>query len=168
MDSLNASNLFRTLVGLNKSINGEYLAMGLVLKNLKENSRWRESVGDGGIETWDDFLKQPEIGISRLEADRMMKAYSVLVEEKGYSIEDLKNIPVASIKRLIEIDIDDNVIEQAKTLTTKDFKEAIAENNNIQERTYTYMVMRRCKETGNMTKVHGITSEEIKGTFNLE
>ncbi len=158
--------LYQGLIQVIQSDTTCYLQKGEVLTMLKEDDAWRRAVGEG-IDTWDDFLKQPEISISRLEAERMMKAWSI-ANSSGRSLVDLEQIPVASIKKLTELEnITDEILNQAITLSVKDFKEAIAENENIQTRTYIYMVMRKCKETGNMTKVHGIESDFIKETFNI-
>ena len=165
---MDAPNLYRELISKGYGMTEAYLSMGGILKSLKENDLWRKSVGEGGLDTWDDFLKQPEIGVSRLEAERMIKAHKMLVETQQRSMHDIIQIPIASIRKIVELEeITDEVIDNAILLSTKDFKESIAEQADIQERTYTYMVMRKCRETGNMTKVHGITNEEVKEKFNI-
>lgn len=140
--------------------------MGRLLCDLKDGNKFKDAVG--GIDNWDDFLKQPEIGLSRLEGDRLMKIYIKLIVEKDVEVSALAGISLQNLKKLTEVDdVTDEIINQAQMLSDKDFKEVLAENKNIETRTYKYMVMRKCNETGNMTKVHGIESETIKQTFNL-
>lgn len=139
-----------------------YLEMGRYLNELRTDNRWREAVGDG-ITSWSGFLRQPEIGLSQHEATKLMKIYNRL------GTYDLSEISLPNLKKLVDLDeITEEVIDQARTLSDKDFKEALAENRNITERTYTYQVMKKCVETGNMTKVHDLSSELIKDTFNLD
>ena len=73
-------------------------------------------------------------------------------------------MPFAKTRGSAEIE---SYLDQAKMLSDKDFREAMVENQNITDRTYTYSVMKRCKETGSMTKVHGLDSDDIKNKFNL-
>jgi hypothetical protein len=164
---MDAPELYESLVLEVQSETHNKINMGGLLYTLKENDEWRKAIGDG-VDTWDDFLKQPEIGISRLEADRLMKVYKKFFVDNAYDKDSLSSISLKNLIRLSEIrDVTDEIIDQARTLTDKDFKEVLAENDDIKERTYTYMVMRKCKETGNMTKVHDITSDEIKDKFNI-
>lgn len=166
-----ATRTYTALVADVIASNDRRIEIGAKLHYLKTDDNWRQAVGEGGIDNWDDFLKQPEIGLSRLEADRLIKIYQTFFTTdkfNHYSQEQIMSIPFKNLVKLTELDeITDDVIEQAMFLTDRDFKEVLAENKNVTARTYTYMVMRKCKETGNMTKVHGITSEEVKDKFNI-
>lgn len=152
---------YETLVSCGTEAKANYIAMGKLLMELRVNNKWKEAIGDG-ITTWSAFLKQPEIGLSVGEADKLMKIYNRLADY------DVNEISLVNLKRLVDVEhITEDIVDQARTLSDKDFKEVLAENENISERTYVYMVMKRCKETGNMTKVHDLSSEVIKDTFNL-
>lgn len=152
---------YQDLVAYGNTAKFSYVEMGRYLNELRTDNKWREAVGDG-ITSWSGFLRQPEIGLSQHEATKLMKIYNRL------GAYDLTEISLPNLKKLVELDdITEEVIEQARTLSDKDFKEVLAENRNITERTYTYQVMKKCNETGNMTKVHDLSSELIKSTFNL-
>lgn len=160
------SEIYQSLVSTNRIFKLNYIEIGRLLCDLKDGNKFKDAVGC--VETWDDFLKQPEIGLSRLESDRLMKIYKKLILDKDVEVSALAGISLQNLKKLTEVEeVTDEIITQAQTLSDKDFKEVLAENKNIETRTYKYMVMRKCIETGNMTKVHGIESEIIKQTFNL-
>ena len=85
------------------------------------------------------------------------------------NISDFQGISYMNLLRLAMLPkVTDELIEQARTLSDRDFREVIVENNTPNYTpTYSYMVMRKCKETGSLTKVHGITSDEVAQAFNL-
>ena len=61
----------------------------------------------------------------------------------------------------------DELLEDARFLAQKDFKDRlydrqIESSNDETERTYTYLIMKRCKETSNLTRVFGIESSQIE------
>ena len=152
---------YQDLIAYGNTAKFSYVGMGKLLMELRVNNKWKEAIGDG-ITTWSAFLKQPEIGLSVGEADKLMKIYNRLSDY------DVNEISLVNLKRLVDVEhLTEDIVDQARTLSDKDFKEVLAENENISERTYVYMVMKRCKETGNMTKVHDLSSEVIKDTFNL-
>jgi len=168
---MNPHELYTSLTNTTLRIRGDSIAMGQILKELKDNDKYKESVGD--IDTWNQFLKQPEIGLSVSEADTLIEIYEEFVQRLGFDKSDLNEISLKNLKKLLpfaktrgsaEIE---SYLDQAKMLSDKDFREAMVENQNITDRTYTYSVMKRCKETGSMTKVHGLDSDDIKNKFNL-
>ena len=160
------------LVQIVQGENFSKLALGMALRDAKRNDNWRQMVGEG-IDKWDDFLKQPELSISRLEAERLIKMadlHDYMIDNLNISGNDIVQIPYSNWKKLVELPRENivvDVVNQAISLTPQDFKEVLVENTGEQSRTYKYMVMRKCLETGNMTKLHGIESDTIKETFNI-
>lgn len=116
--------------------------------------RYGEMVGDG-INTWHDFLAQPEVGISVREANEMIK---LLELETAIGVPltqlNLATARFAASKGIYDYDL----IEDMKVLSIKDFKDrhydTVVKEDNA-PRTYKYMVMKRCVETGNLTRVYG-------------
>lgn len=144
--------------------------MGAVLKYLREGERFKQTIG---IEEWSDYLKQPEIGLSIGEANRMMQIYETFCEKLGYPIERVASVPVKNLHYLLPIakhekDIDkiDDLLCDAEVLSQKDFREKVFEDKIAGEKTYEYFVMERCRETGNMKKVYEIPDEEILKLIN--
>jgi len=142
------------------------LARNLYL--LKEDDNWMEAFGDSeqsGITTWSEYLSQPEVNISRYRADKLIRIY------KHFSdldlIESVIDCPVNALDHIARNNITDSgkiveLVADAENLSPKDFKEKFHDETTDGNRTYTYLVMKRCVETGTMTKVHGIESHTIE------
>jgi len=171
MNHSNTHSKLLDIIGLSKESS---IILGRLLSELKRDDSFKEAIGEG-IDTWRDYLAQPEIGLSVGEANRMVQIYDEFVSRLGFNEAYLAEIPVKNLHYLLPIvkkmDLSDDVdelLESARTLSQKDFKERIYDlKDDSGERTYEYLVMKRCIETGNMTKVHDITSEEIKEKLNV-
>ena len=159
--------LYVSLVAKIDLMNYNLLTLGKVLKELKEDDKYKTAVGD--TDTWQHFVKQPEVGLTVGEANKLIDIYEVYIEQLGYSEEQLSSISFKNLKTLLPIikegvQNQEELIEQARVLSDKDFKDALIETKeNLDEvqRTYKYVVMKICNETKNMAKVHELT-EEIK------
>lgn len=170
---MNPHQLYTTLVAKTSVMNYNFITLGKVLRDLKEGDRFKEAVGD--IDTWQHFVKQPEVGLTVGEANRLIELYTTFVLELGYSEEQLSSISLKNLKVLLPVAKQgvqnlDELLEQARTLSDKDFKDALIETSeSLVEvpRTYKYVVMRVCNETKNMAKVHGIESGSISEVFNI-
>lgn len=146
--------------------NRNVLITGALLKELKET--WKEAIGEG-VETWQQFLKQPEIGLSVHKASSLIRLYDNLIDKTGRELNEFDWISYPNLMRLSQLpEVTDDLINQARTLSDRDFKEAVVENTTPDYTpTYSYMVMKKCNETGVIRKVHGITSEEIIQNLNI-
>lgn len=167
-----AHELHQKLVGLVSVTKRNVVVMGKILSEIKHNDNFRLAVGEG-IDTWDAYIAQPEIGLSRGDADRMIQIYEVFVEQYGYDPDYIGSIPVKNLHYLLPIakhaGVDDSLLEDARVLSQKDFRERIHDiKDSSGTRTYEYLVMQRCIETGNMRRVQGISSDDIKINFSLE
>lgn len=170
---MNPYELYTTLVAHSKIINYSFIELGKVLNDLKKDDNYKKAVGD--TDTWQHFVKQPEINLSVSEANKLIDIYVNFVEELGYSEEQLAETTIKNLKILLPFAKDlpenfDEMFEQAKVLSDKDLKNALVESKEKlgeSKRTYKYLVMKRCLETGNLTKVHDLPSEEIKTKLNI-
>ena len=98
--------------------------------------------------------------------------YQTFILELGYGEDYISDIPIKNLHYLLPIAKNGGDIEElanhAKVLSQKDFRELVHElKTDSPDRTYEYMIMRKCLETGNLNKVHGIDSEQIINKFNL-
>jgi len=101
----------------------------------------------------------------------LIQIYEQFVLRLGLSEEDVANIPVKNLHYLLplvkestEETADDirALVDDAKHLSQKDFKERLYESKHeSQERTYEYLIMKRCHETGILSRVHGVESTAI-------
>lgn len=163
---------YTSLVSKVSVMNYNFITLGRVLRDLKEEERFKQAIGD--IDTWQHFVKQPEVGLTVGEANKLIDLYTTFVLELGYSEEQLSSISLKNLKVLMPVAKQgvqnlEELLEQARTLSDKDFKDALIETKESLEevpRTYKYVVMRVCNETKNMSKVHEIT-DEIKQQLNL-
>lgn len=170
---MNPHELYTSLVAKTEVMNYYFISLGKVLRDLKEGDRFKQAIGD--IDTWQHFVKQPEVGLTVGEANKLIDLYTTFVLELGYSEEQLSSISLKNLKVLMPVAKQgvqnlDELLEQARTLSDKDFKDALVETSeSLVEvpRTYKYVVMRVCNETKNMTKVHGIESSNISEAFNI-
>lgn len=153
-----------------------FVAMGALLHELYNEEKYLDAVGEG-IDTWEDYLKQPEIGLTPKEANRLIQIYETFVLRFEFSEERIANIPIKNLHYLLPVakQLDDSsqeelaeLVEAAGALTQTDFRERIydVKTEETGDRTYVYLVMQRCNETGTLRKIPGIESEEILEVFN--
>jgi hypothetical protein len=137
--------------------NKHYLehSIGCLLYRLKEKNSFKKAVGDMA---WRDFLAQPEIGIPVREAEFLIGYYKLCTEHQ-YVI----HAPEESLKFLVKTNCTSpDIIRDAEQLSVKDFKERYHEKKtNDAPKTYEFVVMRKCKETGSLTMEHTVRSAEI-------
>lgn len=144
-----------------------FVVIGRLLFELQKNESYKEAIG-AGIDTWDDYLAQPEIGLSRGEASRLTQIYETFIVKFGLDESYVSSIPIKNLHYLLPIAKDKNknslseLIEDAKNLSQKDFRERVYEaKTSSQERTYEYLIMKRCVETGGLSRVHEFSSEDV-------
>lgn len=153
----------------------QFIEVGKLLYELKQEDNFREAVGDG-IDTWNAYLAQPEIGLSISEANRLISIYETFVLNYGYSEVEVAEVPIKNLHYLLPLaksgedkEIVDELFQEATHLSQRDFKERVHEHkDDTGVRTYEFVVMKKCIETGTMRKVHAIPSELIKEAFSLD
>ena len=148
-----------------------FLEQGKLLYQLRKNSIYRESTG--GIDSWHEYLAQPEIGMSPTQANKLLHIYELFIKKLNYREEEIIKISVKTLNYLIKRQEEfeklskekqDEIISQAQVLSHKDFKEAYFDQKSEgtkEIRHYEYVLMKKCLETGTMSKVHDISSEII-------
>lgn len=152
--------------------------MGKILRELKKKDTFKNAIGKG-IDTWADYLKQPEIGLAPQEANRLIQIYEEFILRLGYDEETISAVPVKNmhyllplVKKLNSKDETDELVADATLLPQKDFKERIydrkVEADGNVTRTYEYMIMQKTLETNTLKRVPGIESDTIRITFSLE
>lgn len=162
------AELHRKLVEIVRIAKFSFVGMGKLLYQLSVKNLFKKAIGDG-IETWEEYLRQPEIGLSIGEANRLVQIYETFVLRFGYSEEEISEIPVKNLHYLLplakksEPEQMEDLISDAKVLSQSDFRIKVAEHKYpTEERTYEYIIMKKCKEDGTMTKIHGVSSETIE------
>jgi len=136
------------------------LSIGEALGELKDGE-FKKVIG-AGIDTWHQYLSQPEIGLTVQEAKHLIDMY-----ELSKTFPELSTIPARYWKLLKKEGVTEEIINEARTLSYQDLREQLYdhETDNTGKRTYTYMVMRRCNETGNLQKVPLVESQEVVEKF---
>ena len=175
----NPNELHKYLLHVVSISKKSFVVIGKILYHLKQEDKFKQAVGMGA-DTWVDYLKQPEIGLSVGEASRLMQIYEEFILRLGYDEHTISEVPVKNmhyllplVKKMKEKDDADDLVACATILSQKDFKEKIydakAEEMGAEAtRTFEYLVMRKTLETNTMDKVMDISSDLIKRTFNLE
>lgn len=149
------------------------VALGEKLFKLKANNEYKNATG---IESWDDFLKSPEISIDSRESNRAMQTYYQFCVRRQFTLSDLAGVPVKSLHRLLPLAKGDRLadgdlqtlVADAASLSQSAFKERLYDvvSGESGIRTFDFLLMRKCRETGNLQKVHGFSSEKIQEVFN--
>lgn len=165
--SSHARELLDSLVSLQKVRRKIDVERGRILYQLYSNRTYKLVYGDG-IDTWEEFLRTPEIGLTVSEANRAMQLYEYYIIKYSCSEDILQSIPVRTLQHIlpslksgISREKLDTLLENARELTFFDFKERVRDMDYGTDRTYSYMVMRRCNETKNLSRVIEISNEDI-------
>lgn len=145
--------------------------LGKCLYQLKANKDYQKAVGEG-VDTWEDFLKMPEIGLEVREANRAMDIYEQFCVIRGYSTEMVAEAGTKNLHRLLPMikrdELDDKeikgLLKDGANLPQKSFKERLHDVRGG-DRHYEFVLMRRCIETNNMQRVHDIESPTIIAVF---
>jgi len=167
-----AHQLFRALSETLKIGRMTGIVTGQMLWKLKANNAFKKAIG-AGVDTWNDFLKLPEISLEVREANRSMELYETFVVKYGYAVEDLAEAKTKSLHYLlphakagvIQEERIRELVEDAKHLTQNQFKENLFDAKSGRNRTYQFVLMRKCEETGALQKVPTVTNDMIVEAF---
>lgn len=161
--SFTLHNKLIEIIGYSKK---SFIVIGRILSELKEDDNYKTAIGDM---TWVDYLTQPEIGLSKGEAERLIQIYEEFIKRLGFEEDFISQIPIKNIHYLLPIikkkdkEEVEPLIEDALHLSQKDFKDRVYEvKHEEDDRTYTYLIMKKCDQTSNMQRVHDISSEDIE------
>ncbi len=122
-----------------------------------------------GVDTWEDYLEQPEVNISKHRATKLISIYRFFVEEHKFTPLELEDVPTYALDYISQNHIQDkskigDLLDESRVLSKKDFKERFVDLSNPNaevQRTYSYLLMKKCDQTGNMTKVHDVPLSEL-------
>jgi len=133
------------LLELTKAYRLFLIQLGLEFKMVKEYKAY-----EGFADNFIDMVKSPEIGFTPHEANTLIKMHDM------FSLLEPEDLPSHhSMKLMVNKKVDMKLLESAKTLSVTDFKESIKDEEiGTQERTYTYEVIKRTNETGNIARVY--------------
>lgn len=150
-----------------------FVAMGQMLYELHRENTFKKVVGDG-VDTWRQYLAQPEIGLTLGEANRLIQIYEEFVLRLGFSPEVISDVPVKNLHYLLPMIKDETDNEKvgewladATLLSQSDFRQRIGELKS-EKCTYEYMVMKRCQENNRLSKIPQISHEMILEAFKKE
>jgi len=167
--------LLSGVIGLSRK---SFVVMGHLLFELKKDHVFQSAIGKG-IETWEDYLSQPEISLRPAEANRLMQIYERFVLQLEFDEETIATIPVKNMHYLLPIakktddrDEIEALIYDATNLSGQDFKDRLfekkKEDNPELDDDHEYMIMKRRVATNAMYRMNEITSNAIKEAFNLD
>lgn len=169
--SIQGHELHMEVEALVKSQFRSDIRLGEKLYALKKQNLYKKAIGEG-ISTWEDYIRQPEVNLTAYRAAKLIRLYEHFILRIGYKPGDLDGVPTYALdyiasRNLQDVVLIDTLLDDAKVLSVKDFKERYHDEVQQTERTYKYMIMRKCVETGNLDKVHDISSEAIQEAFKL-
>ena len=176
MDSseINPVSAHHLLVGYTNNAKKSFIYIGMMLHFLKKDNNFKSSTG--GVDTWEEYLAQPELSLDSGEANRLIQIYETFCVKMGKSPDEIAEIPIKNLHYLLpkakkEEDTEkiDELLDDAKVLSQHDFKERLHETYSKETDTFTYQffLMKKCVETGKMNKVSNVDSDMIKEAFNL-
>ena len=135
------------------------LELGQEFKRVKETKSY-----EGFADNFIDTVKSPEIGFTTSEANTLMKMYDMFMLLEPEDLPSHNNM-----KLMVNKAVDMELLADAQTLTTTDFKEKIKDDESgTQERTYTYEIIKRCNETGNIKRVYDEEEEDAKKALGIK
>lgn len=159
--------LHEKLVSMIRVTKFSFIQAGKLLCQLEKGNLFKKAIGEG-VDDWEAYLRQPELGLSKGEATRLMQIYQTFVVKYGYTEKEVSEIPIKNLHYLLPLAKKEDsqevrdLIDDAKVLHQTDFRVKVANYKYAdEERTYEYLIMKRCVEDGTMTKIHGIGSEDI-------
>jgi hypothetical protein len=125
----------------------DMILLGEMLHNAKNEAVWKTEIG-AGIDTWYDFLAQPEIGMPVSEANFLIQLYNY-AQKVGYG--EVSRMPTGTVKYLMKHGGD---VLDAQCLTTKDFKRKYYEDNHTKKADVVQYLVMKVLEDGTMERVY--------------
>ena len=126
-----------------------FLLIGKNLKQIRDEKLYRY-LGEGGFDTFKDFLNNPEIGIRPATAYLYIRIYEYYIEQLKLSTEEVVQIPINRLMRLLpalkekENNEAKQIVEEIQNLTSYDFDVVIGEKHLEVDKPLVY----KCKVCG--------------------
>ena len=129
-----------------------YLDLGYFLKEMKERKLYRY-LGEGGYETWNQFLASPEISIKYVTAEVYIQVYRYYVEGLKLPKAEIIAIPLnqlnimrTKLDKLPSQDAKLEMIEKAKTLGYSDFQKEMVDSGLAKPQKLRVSHCRKCEK----------------------
>ena len=137
-----------------KEQNKLFFEIGGTLKMFRDTELFRE-LGDGGYDTFSSFIANGELGIAKSTAQAYITLYEFWVEEKGYSLEVLSEIPYDKLRMVLpsarEAKTDNEVSElfnKAKVLSRSDLLIELGKSDETGRPKFKTIILQLCKSCG--------------------
>lgn len=141
----------KKIIELKKLASESFILMGEALYNNRKE-RLYEALGH---ESFESFLGDPEISISRSTAFDLMKAYEFFILTHKLDIKTLVEVGVSKVAMLLRLDLDSKAqvedwVEKARTLSKSDLIDEIKEH---QGKTVTHKKSTKIEEAWHVLKL---------------
>ena len=155
--------------------NLSYLSIGQELKKIKEEKLYKY-LGEGSpeYETFENYLKSPEIKIELRKAYYLIQIYTVFVKKYKFKPEELSEIPWTGLRSILPVVEEKNAdewVEKAKTLTRGHLEMEVKANKsglktledlNKHEHTWEKITFWKCNICGETSKFKPADGKIIK------
>lgn len=129
-----AWNLYNDLQAAIREQAKLFLVIGKILKTIRDEKFYRQ-LGEGGFDTFEQFINNPEIGLRYSTAYLYIRIYEYYVEQLQLLEEQIIKIPLNRLMRLLPILKEKEeseakeIVEQAAAVTNYDFDQVLKERN---------------------------------------
>lgn len=143
MNNIVAYNLYQELQGCVKEQAKLFLKIGYLLKQIRDEKLYL-SLGDGGFDTFGEFLENPEIGIKPSTSYAYIRVYEFYIEKYGFTVDELGSGNFGRLQTLLPTlkkstsdgATKEEVLQQIQELTplrASDFKKEMIERGHYRE-----------------------------------
>lgn len=133
----------RLILALNAH-NKSAVVIGATLKEIRDEHLYKQ-FGQGGNDTFIQFLNNPEVGMSQRSAYNYISLYEQLVERLGYSFDEVSVMPhsrmIEVLPKLKELPVGEakDKVQEVVSLTTSDYKQHFKKENGLTQRPHLYL-----------------------------
>lgn len=92
-----AYKIFNLVADLNRKSKSDSLRLGFLLKIVRDNKSYKY-MGDGGFDTFDQFLNNEEIGIARSTAYLYIDLYTFYIEKLEMVEDEVAKLPIVFLR----------------------------------------------------------------------
>lgn len=133
-----ANQLYSSLRQVQTAYRTVWLERARLFREIKQSKCYKYIHGNG-YETWEDFCKDPAVGMSRVQANLHIAIYEYYIEQLRLEPKDIEDISMAKLE-IILINKDKMTVEEqatalteAKLLSTSDFYENFKERVGLKD-----------------------------------
>lgn len=134
----NAWEDYQGLISLLQNQTKTFLYIGQTLKRIREEKLYKQ-LGNGGFDTFIEFLNNPEIGLAQSTAYLYIDLYSYFIEELGMEIDEVSTMQVVRLRLIFQnrkkfIGNEEEAVDKVReiaSLTSFDFAEYAREHRLV-------------------------------------